>query len=342
MADPRPKRKRAAATGPAEDMHEDAAGSVESLSRRGWHLRNIAKSASKQKRQPVRLTPTQYLQRKAAKDKNEVQAVVLMLAHAGVVRPKPWLELLDHPHVSLLIHCNDWPGQALALHPYMYPSQQATGWEDISLFDLALDMIQHAIRTYPNVKVLYTASGDSMPVVSAEVLLGVAQDMLGINPREPFPIKKWQAERTRAMTAEGLPPVADGCLGSQWIALTRASAEIVVREGTAHREQLRRAFRSSYAYANPTKHPTQHSISHARLNPDEEFIPYLLHVVGKVPFPAECLLIMQEKTAVDRRRCKECGYNIGHSKVLSVQEEARELAKVERSGALFMRKVLPM
>ena len=45
---------------------------------------------------------------------------------------------------------------------------------------------------------------------------------------------------------------------------------------------------------------------------------------------------------MDRRRCKECGYNIGHSKVLSVQEEARELAKVERSGALFMRKVLPM
>jgi hypothetical protein len=78
------------------------------------------------------------------------------------------------------------------------------------------------------------------------------------------------------------------------------------------------------------------------LNPDEEFIPYLLHVVGKVPFPAACLLIMQEKTAVDRRRCKECGYNIGHSKVLSVQEEAGELAKANRSGALFMRKVVPM
>ena len=140
------------------------------------------------------------------------------------------------------------------------------------------------------------------------------------------------------MEAVDLPPVADGCLGSQWIALTRASAEIVVKGGTAHREQLRRAFRSSYAYAIPT----QHSISHARLSPDEEFIPYLLHVVGKVPFPTECRLIMQEKTAVDHRKCPECGYNIGHSKVLSVQEETRELAKVERSGALFMRKVAPM
>ena len=45
---------------------------------------------------------------------------------------------------------------------------------------------------------------------------------------------------------------------------------------------------------------------------------------------------------MDRRRCKECGYNIGHSKVLSVQEEAGELAKANRSGALFMRKVVPM
>ena len=342
MENPRPKRKRAAASGHGEGLHEEAPASMDKESRRGWHLRPIARSARKQARQPKRLTPTQYQRRNAAKDKAKVQAVVLMLAHAGVARPKPWLELLEHTGVSLLVHCNDWPAQAAALHPFMYPSQQATGWEDISLFDLTLDMIQHAIRTYPNVKVLYTASGDSMPVVSAEVLLGVAQDMLGINPREPFPIKKWQAERTRAMLDEGLPTVADGCLGSQWIALTRASAEIVVREGTTHREQLRRAFRSSYAYAIPTQHPTQHSISHARLNPDEEFIPYLLHVVGKVPFPAACLLIMQEKTAVDRRRCKECGYNIGHSKVLSVQEEAGELAKANRSGALFMRKVVPM
>jgi hypothetical protein len=65
------------------------------------------------------------------------------------------------------------------------------------------------------------------------------------------------------------------------------------------------------------------------------FIPYLLHVVGRRPWPAAHFCIMAEKQASERK-CWQCAYRAGHGKLLSATEEA-EFKK--GSACLFLRKV---
>ena len=55
--------------------------------------------------------------------------------------------------------------------------------------------------------------------------------------------------------------------------LVCVDAEIVVTLGVEHHDALSGAYRAAYAHATDG-----HSKSHARLHPDEEFVPYIIHV----------------------------------------------------------------
>jgi hypothetical protein len=70
------------------------------------------------------------------------------------------------------------------------------------------------------------------------------------------------------------------------------------------------AYRAAYAHAS-----AEHSASHARLAPDEEFIPYLLHVIGRRPWPEAHFHIMAELQASEPK-CHQCAYRAGHGKLL--------------------------
>jgi hypothetical protein len=65
-----------------------------------------------------------------------------------------------------------------------------------------------------------------------------------------------------------------------------------------------------------------HSASHARLAPDEEFIPYLLHVIGRRAWPEAHFHIMAELQASEPK-CRQCEYRAGHGKLLTATEEKR-------------------
>ena len=56
--------------------------------------------------------------------------------------------------------------------------------------------------------------------------------------------------------------------------------------------RLAAAYRAAYTHKG-----TEHTAGHARLHPEEEFIPYLLHVVCACPWPDHHLYIMAESQA---------------------------------------------
>ena len=109
-------------------------------------------------------------------------------------------------------------------------------------------------------------------------------------------------------------------------------AEVVVTLGVEHHNALSGAYRAAYAHATDG-----HSKSHARLHPDEEFVPYIIHVLVQRPWPLHNLLcIMAEKQDVSESMCTQCNYRAGHAARLSKHDEQRCMLDAKR---LFMRKV---
>jgi hypothetical protein len=115
-----------------------------------------------------------------------------------------------------------------------------------------------------------------------------------------------------------------------WVGLSRVDANLLLAMAPDHLPKLAKAYRAAYAHAGP-----EHAANHARLAPDEEFIPYLLHVVAGRPWPAAHYCIMAEKQASDSK-CWQCAYRAGHGKVLTAKEEAKFK---KGSARLFLRKV---
>jgi hypothetical protein len=100
-----------------------------------------------------------------------------------------------------------------------------------------------------------------------------------------------------------------------------------------HEARLAAAYRAAYAHAG-----AEHSASHARLAPDEEFIPYLLHVIGGRAWPKAHFHIMAELQAAEPK-CHQCAYRAGHGKLLTAKEEAQLKKRKRTSACLFLRKV---
>ena len=94
-----------------------------------------------------------------------VKVVVLLLGHKGVTRPDAWLALLDAcPAVTLLVHAEaELPAR---LEPWRFPRSQVTAWEDITLFVLVCRMLKYALNAYRHATILYTCSGDGIPIVN--------------------------------------------------------------------------------------------------------------------------------------------------------------------------------
>ena len=242
----------------------------------------------------------------------------------------------------MLIHC----GQELdaALESCRYPRFAATSWSDISLFKLLLDMLDMALTTYEHASSFWTCSGDGVPLVTADALVDCGEaSVLGTEARSVKPaMPQWEEMRARALEEVQLPKMPWQCYGSQWILLQREDAQLLVRLGKQHYAALKAAFRSTYAYASDG-----HNSNHSCMHPEEEFVPYLLHVVGERPWPTAEVAekrVMLERT-VSERKCKVCGYRVGHSALLSKAEEAEELRACKAKGvasAAFIRKVRPI
>jgi hypothetical protein len=277
--------------------------------------------------------------------KDQVQAVVLLLAHSGVVRPSEWLSLLEDKRVSILIHCD--VGLDPRLRPFRFPFRQATAWEDISLFVLMRRMLSQAMDLYASAAVFYTCPGNGVPLVPAATLIdvwthyGLPQEtsILGVPTRnESATIMAWEPLRAKALKDNNLPAMSPQCYGSMWIALCREDARLVVRLGELHHQALSAIYRATYALASDG-----HSSGHARVHPDEEFVAYLLHGVAKRPWPkpGDFAQIMAEKTLLPTPLlCELCKYRVGHAAPLSPQAEARmRKGSASAGGPLFLRKV---
>ena len=327
-------RSASTSSGPPTAQH-----SVDEPSRRGQHLPAYARDGGRKNTKggpPPRLLPAEYAAR--WERASTTQTVVLLLAHTGLARPGAWKQLLDDKRVALLIQCN----QKLdaALRPYRYPKAAVTAWSDISLFKLLLDMLAMALTTYGDASSFWTCSGDGVPMVTAEALVdGGGESVLGIEARQVAPaMPQWEGLRARALEEANLPPMPWQCYGSQWIRLGREDAELLVRLGNQHYDALRSAFRATYAYASDG-----HDSNHSRMHPEEEFVPYLLHVIGRRPWPtAEGARkrVMLERTVAEVK-CKACRYRAGHSALLTDQQERDMRGTAAGVGAAFMRKVCP-
>ena len=291
--------------------------------RRGLHLAAYARSAGKVKPGKERLTPTQYAERK--KTGGGVKVVVLLLGHKGVTRPDAWTALLDAcPAVTLLVHTEaELPAR---FEPLRFPRSQVTAWEDITLFVLVCRMLKYALTAYRHATVFYTCSGDGIPIVNGDTLeqpwahMGLPEGapILGIDPNDKkVAMPEWEHIRQQALTSRGLPPMPPQCYGSQWIGLARCDAEAVVDAGEKHGVALTGAYRDSYAHA-----AHGHGLGHARLHPEEEFIPYLLHVLEARAWPEVYGCIMAELTDAAPSRCPLCRFRVGHSAVLDPVREA--------------------
>jgi hypothetical protein len=215
----------------------------------------------------------------------------------------------------------------------------ATAWEDISLFQLMISMLQLATQVYQHATSFFTCSGDGVPIATAnELVREWTASALGIPSRNIAPsMPGWEVARQKALQAEGLPPIPWRCYGSQWIHLVRADAMELVRLSSLHISKLTRAYRSAYA------HGPAHGGGHALLHPDEEFAAYVLYVLGDRAWPtaadkARC--VMWERSERERK-CTACAYHVAHAARVGVgkaEERARESARY--AGAAFMRKVV--
>ena len=116
-----------------------------------------------------------------------------------------------------------------------------------------------------------------------------------------------------------------------WMGLVRVDAEVVVTLGVEHHDALSGAYRAAYAHA-----ADGHSKSHARLHPDEEFAPYIIHVLAQRSWPLHNLPCIMAEKQVSESMCTQCNYRAGHAARLSKRDEQRCRLDEKR---LFMRKV---
>ena len=308
-------------------------------SRRGQHLVPFARSAGRMKSKNRRLLPHEYAARRNSRDPELVQAVVLLVAHDGVARPDVWLTLLADTRIAMLVHSEvDLP---LGLAPFRFPIPSVTAWEDMALFVLMRRMLAMALRTYPKAVYFYTCPGNGVPIAPIEAILDPRMrqpelshgaSLLGIPASDVRPtIPAWERIRNDALRTRGLPPIPPRCYGSMWMGLAREDAEIVVALGVEHHDALSGAYRAAYAHATDG-----HSKSHARLSPDEEFVPYIIHVLAQRPWPLHDLLCIMAEKQVSEKMCTQCGYRAGHAARLSERDEQRCRLDEKR---LFMRKV---
>jgi hypothetical protein len=212
---------------------------------------------------------------------------------------------------------------------------------------LVCHMLRYALNAYESATVFYTASGDSIPLVGAELLadpwrqLGIPQGtpVTGISAKERVPdMPIFEASRRAALCRAELPPMSARCYGSQWVMLSREHAGMVVMSGTLNCEKLKGIYKETLA------RPTDgHTNLHARFHPEEEYIPYILHVLNQVPWPTEFREIMAEEFT-DKSFCTLCKYRAGHARILDERGEQRLKRKLEREQRvrLFMRKVSPL
>ena len=309
---------------------------------RGLHLAAYASSAGKAKKKNERLTPTQYKERKSAAGGAKV--VVLLLGHKGVSRPDAWLGLIDAcPAVALLVHAEvELPER---LEVWRFPRSQVTAWEDITLFVLIRRMLKYALNAYRHATIVYTCSGDGIPIVNGDTLerpwahvgLPEGSPILGINPNDTrITVPEWEPIRQSALADHGLPPMPVACYGSQWVGLTRSDAEAVVAAGEKYGSALAGAYRTAYAHA-----VDGHGQGHARLHPDEEFLPYVLLVLSARPWPEVYGCVMAEATDASPSRCPLCRFRVGHGAVLTPAREERVRTRLSPS-CLFLRKVTPL
>ena len=244
-----------------------------------------------------------------------------------------WRALLEDERIGALVHCE--ASLPADLRPFRYPRAQVTAWEDITLFELLVGMLQHALHVYPNAASFFTCSGDGVPLCAAGGFLqGWEQSVLGVPPREVQPaMPGWEQVRQAALADHGLPSMPTRCYGSQWVHLTRKHARCVALLGERHLGQLKAAYRASYAYQQDG-----HGTGHARMHPDEEFVAYLLCVVGGNPWPTTQRTVMSEKTA-EEVKCRACRYRAGHAALLTAGQEAKLAKNGAAQGCVFLRKV---
>jgi hypothetical protein len=308
------------------------------------HVAQYASSAAfgqKKTSDQRRLLPAEYAARKRGGELSDVMAVVCLIAHNGVSRPGAWVAFLrNHPRVSIVIHSNkDLPTE---LKAFRYPFAAVSAWEDISLFNLMVGMVGYAVQTYQRVAYIYTCPGDGIPIAGGDAMvdprrlqpsLPQGASLLGIPAVEEKPtMPNWEPARVKAMATQGyLQPIPARCYGSMWVGLSRADADLLISLAPGHQARLSAAYRAAYAPAG-----AEHSASHARLAPDEEFIPYLLHVIGGRRWAKAHFHVMAEVQAKERK-CNQCEYMAGHGKLLTAAEEVR--LRKRSACCLFMRKV---
>ena len=164
--------------------------------------------------------------------------------------------------------------------------------------------------------------------------------------------------RNIALRECDLPALPKWCLGETFFRITVEDARKVVERarctdpfhphGWSVMQKLRDVcIKTRQLVSPPVGTPFQlkgpHDHEHELTSPEEEFVPYLLHVLASVkksqrrqPSIMYCAV---DEAVASTPLCKACRYTVGRAAVLTEDQVAASLADARETGCMFMRKV---
>ena len=306
-------------------------------------------------------------------DADKVEVVVIVMAHDGVRIPAVWEELHSQARgrLDFVVYVEEGLGVASltpflrsrVLPPDRLPPGHTTGWAHPGVFEVMIVGMEFALEAYRHVHTLYVAPGNGMPIQPAAVFLDPSHSStcLGIPLGSHMALPQWKGGdriRNRALWEKGLPPLPAWCLGETFIRIIRPDAQTVVERARCidpkdpHGVDVVRklydvSMKTRQLVSPPPNAPFQligpHDREHELTSPEEEFIPYLLHVLGKVKRrrtgQRSIMYDIVDEDVASTPLCRACKYTAGRAAVLTEGQVADSLTAARVTGCMFMRKV---
>ena len=303
-------------------------------------------------------------------DADKVEVVVIVMAHDGVRIPAVWEELHAQARgrLDFVVYVEAGPGEASltpflkgrVLPPDRLPPGHTTSWAHPGVFEVMIVGMEFALQAYRQVHTLYVAPGNGIPVQPAAEFLDPSRSFtcLGTPLGSHMALSQWRGGdrvRTEALKQSGLPALPAWCLGEGFIRITRLDAQTVVQRARCKNADGWDVVRKLHDVCMKTRQlvsplpdaPFQlrgpHDREHELTSPDEEFIPYLLHVLGSVKRrrtgQRSIMYCIADEAIASTPLCRACKYTAGRAAVLTEEQVADSLAAARKAGCMFMRKV---
>ena len=306
-----------------------------------------------------------------AVDADKVEVVVIVMAHDGVRIPAVWEELHSQARgrLDFVVYVEKGLGVASltpflkgrVLPPDRLPPCHTTSWAGPGIFEVMIVGMEFALEAYRQVHTLYVAPGNGIPVQPAAEFLDPSRSStcLGIPLGSHMALSQWKGGdriRNKALKESGLPALPAWCLGEGFIRLSRPDAEIVVERarwcadpedpgGWDVVRKLHDVCMKTRQLVSPLPNaPFQlrgpHDREHELTSPDEEFIPYLLHVLGKAKRRRTgqdtIMYCIVDADVASTPLCRACKYTAGRAAVLTEEQVADSLAAARKAGWMLL------